>query len=177
MRPLFPLLFAFTTVAAFAEPPAKPAARLDVKAIEDKLRGDWREIDLAVPREKQLRERWGLQWTMFKPADPTSQKNQAWITDHDAESEQTDGVLHINADKNPIWLDWRFRDSTGDYVMVGILRFEKGEPHWVLNKDWIQVSEYDVKQGHVRQRPTKFVDDKGKPIGYMLEPFTFGDKP
>jgi hypothetical protein len=50
---------------------------------------------------------------MFKPADHTSPPNQAWWTDHDNESTQTDGVLVLNTEVNPLWLDFRFKDGAG----------------------------------------------------------------
>ena len=81
---------------------ADPPAKRDAKAVQAKLNGEWREFDVRVPRDKQLRESFGIQWTMFKPADRTSPANQAWLTDHDNESSQTEGVLILNADADPM---------------------------------------------------------------------------
>jgi hypothetical protein len=166
------VLSLFATLAMAVE----PLAPRDVKAVQAKLRGDWREFDVRVPPEKQLRESFGLQWTMFQPADPTSPPNQAWITDHDDESKQTDGVLLLDVNQNRIWLDYRFKDGAGDFVQVGILRFDGDTPRWALNKEWIPVAVWEKAKGDLRQRPTAFEDEKGEPIGYRLEPFTFGDR-
>ena len=38
------------------------------RTVQAKLRGEWREFDVRVPREEQLRKSFGIQWTMFKPA-------------------------------------------------------------------------------------------------------------
>jgi hypothetical protein len=149
---------------------------LDAKAVQAKLRGDWREMDVRVPREEQFRKSFGLQWTMFKPADVTSPPNQAWITDQDDESKQTVGVMLLNTEASPMWLDFRFLDGAGEFVQVGILRFENGQAHWVLNKEWIGLAQYEMAKGKVRERPARFEDEQHRPLGYRLEPFTFDGK-
>lgn len=162
-------LFVLAAAALAADPPGK----LDANAVRAKLKGEWREFDVRVPRDKQLRESFGIQWTMFKPADRTSPPDQAWFTDHDNESTQTEGVLILNADADPMWLDFRFKDVAGEFVWVGILRFEDNRPRWVLNKGWVRAADWEKAKGKVPNRPTKFEDDKKQPVGYRLEPFTF----
>jgi hypothetical protein len=61
-------------------------------------------------------------------------------------------------------------------VWAGILRFEDGQPRWVLNKEQVPVPRWEAAKGKVRERPTKFEDDKKQPVGYRLEPLTFGRK-
>jgi hypothetical protein len=173
MRIGLSLLLALAATAAVA---ADPPGTVDAKSVQAKLKGEWREFDVRVPRDQQLRESFGIQWTMFKPADRTAPANQAWWTDHDNESTQTDGVLVLNADVNPMWLDFRFQDGAGEFVWVGIIRFEEGRPRWVLNKESVPVARWEVAKGKVRERPTKFEDDQKQPVGYRLEPFTFGGK-
>jgi hypothetical protein len=134
------LLSFFAVTAAVADDLPIP---LDAKTVQAKLKGEWREFDVRVPRAKQLRESFGMQWTMFKPADKTSPPNEAWTTDHDNESTQTGGVLLLNTDVHPMWLDFRFKDGAGEFVQVGILRFEKDQPRWVLNKEWIRVATWE----------------------------------
>lgn len=170
MRVGLSVLFVFTTTSAIAEDLPIP---LDAKTVRGKLKGEWREFDVRIPRAKQLRESFGIQWTMFKPADKTSPANQALITDHDNESTQTDGVLLLDTDKNPIWLDFRFKDGAGEFVQVGILRLDNDKPRWVLNKEWIRVDKWEKAKGKVSERPTKFEDDNKRPVGLRLEPFTF----
>jgi hypothetical protein len=170
MRFAFSVLMVFAMTAAMA---AEPLAKLDVKTVQARLKGEWREFDVRIPREEQLRKSFGMQWTMFKPADPTSPPNQAVITDHDNESTQSDGVLLLNTDANPMWLDYRFKDGDREFVQVGILRFEHTQPRWVLNKEWVRVAEWEAAKGKVPERPTKFEDDEMQPVGYRLEPFTF----
>ncbi|MBP3953766.1 hypothetical protein J8F10_00425 [Gemmata sp. G18] len=165
-------LLLVTTATVTADPPKG----VDAKTVRAKLKGDWREFDVRVPREKQLRASFGIQWTMYKPADRTVPQNQAWFTDHDNESTQTDGVLVLNADANPMWLDFRFKDGAGEYVWVGIIRFEDDRPRWVLNKEWVKLAKWETAKGKVPERPTRFEDDKKQPVGYRLEPFTFGKK-
>ncbi|VTR97656.1 unnamed protein product [Gemmata massiliana] len=171
MRIGLSLLLALVATAAVAANPPKDVDALTVRA---KLRGDWRELDVRVPRDQQLRASFGIQWTMYKPADRTSPPNQARFTDHDNESTQTDGVLVLNTDANPMWLDFRFKDGTGEYVWVGIFRFEGDQPRWVLNKEWVKLDTWEAAKGKVPKRPTRFEDDKKQPVGYRLEPFTFG---
>ena len=142
--------------------------------VQARLKGEWREYDVRVPKEEQHRQSFGIQWTMFKPADPTAPPNQASMTDHDNESTQTHGVLLLNTAADPMWLDFRFPDGAGDFVQVGILRFEGQHARWVLNKEWVRVAEWESAKGKVKERPTAFEDDKQQPIGYRLEPFTFG---
>ena len=165
---LLSVLVATTTMAT--DPPGK----LDAKTVRARLQGEWREMDVRVPREQQFRESFGIQWTMFKPADRTSPPNQAWFTDHDNESTQTVGVLILNTDVSPMWLDFRFLDGAGEFVWVGIIRFEDGQPRWALNKEWVTLAKWEAAKGKVAERPTKFEDDGMRPIGYRLEPFTFG---
>ena len=143
------------------------------RTVQARLRGEWREFDVRVPREEQLRKSFGIQWTMFKPADPASPPNQAVITDHDNESTQTNGVLVLNTDADPMWLDFRFLDGAGEFVQVGILRFEGDQPRWVLNKEWVNLAKWQRAKGNVQERPTAFEDEKRQPVGYRLEPFTF----
>jgi uncharacterized protein (TIGR03067 family) len=171
LRIAFSWLSVFAATAAVA---ADPPEKMNAKAVQARLKGEWREFDVSVPRDKQLRESFGIQWTMFKPADRTSPPNQAWFTDHDNESTQTDGVLVLNTDANPMWLDFRFKDGAGEFVWVGIIRFEDDQPRWVLNKEYVPVARWESAKGKVRERPTKFEDDKKQPVGYRLEPFTFG---
>lgn len=167
------LLVLAAAVAAAADPPGK----VDANTVRAKLKGDWREFDVRVPRDKQLRESFGIQWTMYKPADRTSPPDQAWFTDHDNESTQTDGVLVLNADADPVWLDFRFKDGAGEFVWVGILRFEGDRPRWVLNKEWVNLAKWEAAKGKVPERPMRFEDDRRRPVGYRLEPFTFGREP
>jgi hypothetical protein len=89
---------------------------------------------------------------------------------------QTDGVLVLNADVNPMWLDFRFKDGAGEFVSVGILRFEGDRPRWVLNKEYVPLARWEAAKGAVPERPTKFEDETRQPVGYQLEPFTFGKK-
>ncbi len=166
------LLILAVTVAVLAD----PSKKTDATTVQAKLKGEWREFEVRVPRDKQLRESSGIQWTTFKPADRTSPPNQAWWTDHDNESTRTDGVLVLNTDANPMWLDFRFKDGAGEFVWVGILRFEDDQPRWVLNKEYVRVAKWEAAKGKVPERPTKFEDDKKQPVGYRLEPFTFGRK-
>src|SRR5262245_50681298 len=116
MRIVLVLVSALLAVEDLASDPTK----LDAKRVRARLRGDWREFDVRVPRDRQLRESFGIQWTMYKPADPSSPANQAWLTDHDNESTQTDGVLVLNTGVEPMWMDFRFKDGAGDFVWVGI---------------------------------------------------------
>ena len=170
MRVGFTSLLVLITAAALA---ADPPRKVDAKAVREKLKGEWREFDVRVPRDKQLRESFGIQWTMFKPADKTSSPDQAWFTDHDNESTQTEGVLILNADADPMWLDFRFKDVAGEFVWVGILRFEGDRPRWALKKGWVRAADWEKAKGKVPNRPTKFEDDQKRPVGYRLEPFTF----
>ncbi len=172
MRVVLSLLLILTATAVAADPPGKG----DAKTVQARLKGEWREFDVRVSRDRQLRERFGIQWTLFKPADRTSPANQAWWTDHDNESTQTDGVLVLNADVSPMWLDFRFKDGAGEFVWVGILRFEGDHPRWVLNKEYVPVARWESARGNVPERPRKFQDDTKQPVGYRLEPFTFGRK-
>jgi len=144
------------------------------QTVQAKLTGEWREYDVRATKEEQHRQSFGIQWSMFMPADAGSQPNQTSLTDHDNESTQTHGVLILNTAADPMWLDFRFPDGAGDFVQVGILRFEGEHPRWVLNKEWVRLDTYQAAQGKVKERPTAFVDDKKQPIGYRLEPFTFG---
>jgi hypothetical protein len=169
MRIMLSLLSLFAATAAAADTPRK----VDAKAVQTKLKGEWREFDVRVPRDQQLRASFGIQWTMFKPADRTSPANQAWFTDHNNESTQTEGVLMLNADADPMWLDFRFKDGAGEFVWAGILRFEDDQPRWVLNKAWVKLAKWEAAKGKLSERPTKFEDNKKHPIGYRLEPFTF----
>ena len=163
---------AVTTTTLAIEPPLA----MDAKAVQARLKGDWREFDVRVPREKQLYESFGFQWTMYQPADPTSPPNQAWWTDHDNESVQQDGVLLLNVAANPIWLDFCFKDDSGEYLQVGILRFEGEHPRWVLNKEWVRRDTWERAKGKVPERPTAFEGAQKRPSGYRLEPFTFGTR-
>lgn len=172
MRAVLPLVLALAATTAPADPPRKS----DPKAVRSKLRGEWREFDARVPRDKQLRESFGIQWTLLRPADHTSPPDQAWFTDHDNESTQTDGVLVLNADVDPMWLDFRFKDGAGEFVWVGILRFDGDHPRWVLNKEWVRAARWEAAKGRVPERPTAFEDEAKQPVGYRLEPFTFGKR-
>jgi hypothetical protein len=82
----------------------------------------------------------------------------------------------LNADADPMWLDFRFKDGTGEFVWVGIVRFEGDHPRWVLDKQSLPVARWQAAKGKVAERPMKFVDDMKRPIGYRLEPFTFWSK-
>jgi hypothetical protein len=163
-------------LAATAAVAADPTRKTDAKAVQARFKGEWREFDVRVPRDQQLRKSFGIQWTMFKPADRSSPANQAWITDHDNESTQTDGVLVLNADAEPMWLDFQFKDGAGEFVWVWIVRFENDQPRWVLNKEWVKLSKWKAAKGKVPERPTRFEDDNKQPVGYRLEPFTFGER-
>jgi len=177
------LLVLAAIAAVVAQAPEKQSPqeqapqKLDARAVQVRLKGDWRQMDVRVPRDKQLFESFGFQWTMFIPADPPRwPPNQAWTTDHDNESTQTTGVMLLNTDVSPMWLDFRFLDGAGEFVQVGILRFEEGQPRWVLNQEWIRLDAYERAKGKVSQRPTAFEDEKGQPVGYRMEPFTFGTR-
>jgi hypothetical protein len=171
MRIVSGLILVLAAAAALA---AEPSAKVDAKAVQAKLKGEWREFDVRVPRDQQLRESFGIQWSMFQPADPTAPPNQTSLTDHDNESTQTHGVLVLNTDAEPMWLDFRFPDGAGDFVQVGIFRFEKDQPRWVLNKEWVRLDVYERAKGKLPERPKKFEDDQQQPVGYRLELFTFG---
>lgn len=157
-------------LAAFAVRAEPPAKKVDAKAVRAKLAGDWREFDVRIPREKQLRELFGIEWGFFKPLGKDDPPNRAFLTDHDNESQQVVGEVVLNADADPMWLDFEFTDAGKEYVWVGIARFEGDDLRWVRGPGWVSGRAWAEAKGKVAARPSAFEDARKQPLDFRLEP-------
>jgi hypothetical protein len=168
MRSVFiPVLMLAISVAFVSDPP-----KFDREAMEKKLAGDWYVRDAKAAKGKRPKDSTYNYWSLFQPprTRPNWPKNTGVFTDNENESVQTYGTLILNADADPMWLDFRFRDMDTEYVWVGILRLDKdGDPHWVLNRKWTSLAAWEKAKGKVNGRPKAFEDEKKRPVGYRLE--------
>lgn len=111
-------------------------------------------------------------WSLLQPpaTRPNWPKDTGVFTDNENESVQTYGRLILDVDIDPMWLDFRFLDMDEEYVQVGIVRFDKdGDPHWVLNQEWISLAVWEKTKGKVSDRPKAFEKEKKQAVGFRLE--------
>src|SRR5688500_11393959 len=132
MRAALVLIVVLTTVmVGRADPPAKPNAT----TILGKLKGDWREFDATIPRGKlpALAPGEGMEWWFLRPLAKGDPPARTYLTDWDNEAGQTVGELVLNADADPMWLDFKHSDAGREMVFLGIVWFEGDDVRWVRN--------------------------------------------
>lgn len=153
-----------TTFVGWADPPAKP----DAKAVLAKLKGEWREFEATVPPGKRsLAPAEGLEWWFLRPekGDPPT---RSYLTDWDNEAGQTVGELILNADADPMWLDFKYHDAGREMVFLGIIKFEGDDLRWVRDWGTVPFAKWAEAKGNLAQRPKRFEDEKRTPLGYRL---------
>jgi hypothetical protein len=149
-----------------ANPPAKP----DAKAIRAKLKGNWREFEATIPLGKlpTLAPGEGLEWWFLRPLAKGDPPARTYLTDWDNEAGQTVGELILNADMDPMWLDFKHSDAGREMVFLGIVRFEGNNLRWVRNWKGVPVAKWAEARGKLADRPKAFEDDKKTPLGFRL---------
>lgn len=168
MRSVFILVLMLVGSTSLATDPIK----LDRESIKKKLMGDWYVLDANAPKEKIHKDSVYNVWSLFQPPPtrPNWPKDTGVFTDNVNESVQTYGKLILNVDVDPMWLDFRFRDMDTEYVQVGIIRLDKdGDPHWVLNQEWISLTVWEKAKGKVSGRPKSFENERKQSVGFRLE--------
>jgi hypothetical protein len=152
----------------WAEPPQKESRADWEKLLRSQV---WFQLsyDAKLTLEQQRTRIYGEDWTFYSPgkSDPP---NRTYLTDHDNESQQLVGTIHVNPDANPVWLDFKFLDAGRERVMVGIVKRDGARLHWVRNL-WVDAQRWADAKGDVPGRATTFTDKDGKPIGYLLEAY------
>jgi len=145
-----------------ADPPTK------ADAVRAKLAGFWGEYDARFPTEKQITSNGGIEWRLFEPLQAGDPPNRAYMVDHENESVGVIGELILNADADPMWLDFRYKEVAGEYVWVGIIRFEGDHLRWVRTGN-VRAALWTEAKGKLAVRPTAFEDEQKRPVGYRLE--------
>jgi hypothetical protein len=168
MKSLLVLVLMVVGSSAFAADPPK----VDREAVERKLTGFWYVRDINIPKQKRQKDSVYNTWSLYQspPTRPNLPKDTGVFTDNENESVQTYGKLVLNVDVEPMWLDFRFRDMDTEYVQVGIVQLDQdGDPHWVLNQDWVPLARWEKSRGKVSERPKAFENEKKRPVGFRLE--------
>jgi hypothetical protein len=168
MKRLFVLILMMVGSSAFAMEPPK----VDRESLEKKLTGFWYVRDINLPKQKRQKDSVYNTWSLYQspPTRPNLPKDTGVFTDNENESVQTYGKLVLNVDVEPMWLDFRFRDMDTEYVQVGIVQLDKdGDPHWVLNREWVSLTVWEKSRGKVSERPKSFENEKKQSVGFRLE--------
>jgi uncharacterized protein (TIGR03067 family) len=167
-------LVSFVALAAagvFAAEPDKDKGKEKSKAetVRAKIKGEWQELAPDKLKKGHVGDHEGYSWQLFFPLTDYDTPTTARYTDWENEASQRVGELHLNADADPMWLDFAFKDAGRDRVRVGIVKFDGDHLRWVSGPE-VDAGKWAKAKGKVAGRPTTFEDDKGKPAGYVLVP-------
>lgn len=147
-----------------AEPPKKP----DAAKIRDRLKGPWLEYNPNMPTEKQLTVNGGIEWNLYTPYAENLPANASYMIDHENESVGVYGEVLLNADVEPMWLDFKFKDAGREVIDLGIIRFEGDNLMWVRAAR-VDATKWVTNKGVFKDRATTFQNDKKELLGYRLE--------
>jgi len=139
----------------------------DEATLRTKLTGFWIEHDATVPREKRISTHGVIEWQMFQQLEEGDPPNRAYQIDNDNESQAFVGVLLMNTETRPMWLDFQFSDAGRQVVQLGIIEFDDDQLRWV-RYGRVPLKAYNEVKGKHPDRPTAFVDEKKQPLGYTM---------
>lgn len=159
------------TVGFAAEPDkGKEKERPKAETVRAKIKGEWQEFAPDKVKKGQAGKHEVFSWQLYSPLADFDPPDCARYTDWENEAGQTVGELHLNADADPMWLDFKYQDAGRERVWMGIVKFDGDNLRWVRSSVGMDPDEWAKVKGKVDGRPTKFEDDKGQPLGYTLVP-------